>query len=81
MGIPNPMTWVQIGEILSHGTTEEVLHLKSSRGERLFVKFTAGRKLALNIRAIGSDTRLHLDGLEEIPPWVAQIGEEFETQD
>lgn len=73
------MTWEQIEDRLRRGDSNEVIKLHSPEGEPLVVTFIGGRKLSLAIRCKKGWPRLSVDGLDSIPPWVAKIGNSFET--
>ena len=73
------MTWQQIEDRLRYGDGDEVIKLNSPDGESLVVVFVPGEKPALSIRCKKGWPRLSINGLDSIPPWVAKIGNTFET--
>jgi hypothetical protein len=75
------MNWNEIESRLRNGSANEVQQLKCPECQgSLMVIFTGGRILSLSIDCKKRCHSIRLDGLEFVPPWVAEIGRRFETQ-
>ena len=66
--------------VFESGSAAEVRHVACSRcGGALRVAFTPGRKAAVGVVCKSCRSGFCSDGIAAEPPWVSELGPEFET--
>lgn len=69
-----------LSEVILNGSSAEVRVLSAPvTGAPLQVKFIGGRTLSVNVYEVDGDFSICIDGLNEEPSWLEELGGEFTT--
>lgn len=72
--------WNEIKRLLLDGTPHEVKTLRCPEdGSSLKVEVVTRDQISLGVTCVSCQSGVRMDGLEQVPDWVKELGVRFET--